>query len=120
MNKKARSLSFSLVLALLLLGGALILLGTIGGQPIATHARVPAAPLADAPPSTGGPTDLTPIFGPTHPVTPEPNTTYYFRARAVDRVGNAEAEHPIFDTVTTYQSDGYRLYLPLVLRNYAP
>jgi len=70
--------------------------------------------------STGGPADLAPTFGPTQPVTPEPNTTYYFRVRAVDRAGNEETEHTVADAATTYEGDDYRIYLPLVLRNYAP
>jgi uncharacterized repeat protein (TIGR01451 family) len=69
--------------------------------------------------SIGGPADLSPVFGPTQPVTPELDTTYYFRVRAVDRVGNWEAEHTTADTATTYAEAGCTIYLPLVLRNYS-
>jgi len=54
-TKKLQHISLALTLSLLALAGVLILLEAIGGQPLATHARVLAAPLTDAPPSTGGP-----------------------------------------------------------------
>jgi hypothetical protein len=50
----------------------------------------------------GAPADLSPIFGPTQPVTLIEGEIYDFRVRAVDRAGNAEALHSIPDTATTY------------------
>jgi len=50
----------------------------------------------------GAPADLSPIFGPTQPVTLVEGETYDFRVRAIDRAGNVEAIHSIPDTATTY------------------
>jgi len=52
--------------------------------------------------SAGMPFDLAPVFGPAQPVALQAGTTYYFRVRAVDRMGNEEPVHALADTSTVY------------------
>jgi hypothetical protein len=65
----------------------------------------------------GAPPDLWPTFGPTQPVPVDTLAYHYcFRTRAVDALGNQEAEHAQADLCV----GPLRIYLPLVFKAHAP
>lgn len=53
-------------------------------------------------------------FGPLLPIPVQDNTTYYFRVRAEDNVGN-EQQYTNGEDATTYHSGIERVYLPLII-----
>lgn len=62
-------------------------------------------------------TDISAQFGPADPVSITPGSTYYFRSRVRDFLGNVEDYPTQADAYTTI-GDGHRVYLPAIFKQH--